>query len=423
MTRSPAAAPPSEPVVLAGAQPAHRTSYVWLAGPGLIALAVLLWFAWFRGAPRSGASDAASAPADTVTLSPSAARSSGIVVQTPQWIERVDRIDASGIIALNERRTARPGAIVEGVILDVNAQTGDRVASGAVLATIHSHVVHDAWAAYFKGVAERRRFENEVRYARAAEERAARLLADKALSPQEVDRARSDRIAAEQGLTAARAEETRASQELEHYGIVARETGHPEQEDIVSVRAPFAGALIERQVSPGSAVTPGTPLFVVSDLSLVWVTAEVDEAQVARIVPGLPVEVDVTAYPGEVFRGTLASVGDMVNPSTRRVTIRCEVPNADGRLKAQMFARVTLKASTPRHVLVISARAIQTMEGQTIVFVRDSLGRFQRRPIVIGSTVGGLAEIVSGADEDDEIATAGAFLIKSELLQPQVQEP
>ena len=423
MTRPPAAAPPSDQVVLDSAQPAPRISYIWLAGPGLAALAMLLWFGWFRGTAPSGPPDAAPAPTDTVALSPSAARSSGIDVQVPQWIERVDRVEAAGVVALNERRTARPGAIVEGVMLDVNAQAGDRVASGAVLATIHSHVVHDAWAAYFKGAAERRRFENEVRYARAAEERASRLLADKALSPQEVDRARSDRIAAEQGLTAARAEEMRASQELEHYGIVARETGNPEQEDIVPVRAPFAGALIERQVSPGSAVTPGTPLFVVSDLSLVWVTAEVDEAQVGRIAPGLPVEVEVTAYPGEVFRGTLASVGDVVNPATRRVTIRCEVPNPDGRLKAQMFARVTLTSSTPRRVLVIPARAIQAMEGQTIVFVRDSMGRFQRRPIVVGPTVNGLAEIVSGADEDDEIATAGAFLIKSELLQPQVQEP
>ena len=423
MTRPPAATQPSEPLAPPSAPPAPRTSYLWLAGPGLAALAGLLWFGWFHDTAPSGAPDAAPTSTDTVTLSPSAARRSGIDVQAPQWIERVDRIEASGIVALNERRTARPGAIVDGIILDVNAQAGDRVASGAVLATIHSHVVHDAWAAYFKGVAERRRSENEVRYARAAEERAARLLADKALSPQEVDRARSDRISAEQGLTAARAEEMRASQELEHYGIVARETGNPEQEDIVPVRAPFAGALIERQVSPGSAVTPGTPLFVLSDLSLVWVTAEVDEAQVGRIAPALPVEVEVSAYPGDVFRGTLASVGDVVNPATRRVTIRCEVPNPDGRLKAQMFARVTLKASTPRRVLVIPARAIQTMEGQTIVFVRDSTGRFLRRPIVVGPTVSGLAEIVSGADEDDEIATAGAFLIKSELLQPQVQEP
>ena len=59
------------------------------------------------------------------------------------------------------------------------------------------------------------------------------------------------------------------------------------------------------------------------------------------------------------------------------------------------------------------------MEGQTVVFARDAQGRFQRRPVIVGGTVGGLVEIISGADDDDVIATAGAFLIKSEMMKPQ----
>jgi cobalt-zinc-cadmium efflux system membrane fusion protein len=402
---------------------AGHTSRIWLVAPAAAALVLLAWLAWMRSSAGEGEMASAPAAADGVALSAAAEGASGIDVQTPQWIARVDRLEAAGVIALNERRTARPGAIAEGIVAEIRVQPGDRVAAGSVLATIHSHVVHDSWASYFKALADRRRYENELRYARAAEERAVRLLADKALSPQEVDRARSDRIAAEQQLTGARAEEMRATQELEHYGIEARESGNPQEEDVVPVRAPLAGALIERQVSPGSAVTPGTPLFVLSDLSTVWVTAEVDEALVGRIAPGLPVEVQVTAYAGEVFRGTIAGVGDVVNPATRRVTVRCEVPNGDGRLKPQMFARVTFTSNTPRRMLVIPARAIQEMEGQTVVFVRDSDNRFQRRPIVAGQTVNGLTEIVSGADDDDPIATAGAFLIKSEMLKPQIEEP
>jgi cobalt-zinc-cadmium efflux system membrane fusion protein len=242
------------------------------------------------------------------------------------------------------------------------------------------------------------------------------------LSPQEVDRARSDRIAAEEGLAAARADELRLTQELAHYGIVARPDGNPQEEDSVPVRSPLAGAVIERQVSPGTAVTAGTPLFVISDLSSVWITAEFDESHVASLAVGAPVEVQVTAYPGEVFRGTITGVGDVINPATRRVTIRCEVPNQDGRLKPQMFARVMLTSPTARRMLVIPERAVQEMEGQTVVFARDPRGRFQRRPIVVGATVGGLTEIIAGADDDDVIATAGAFLIKSELMKPQAEE-
>ncbi len=402
--------------------PVHRGSRLWLVGPGLIAVLLLAWFAWHRGA--APASEAATdLPAlDAVTLSSAAQKDSGIDSQVPTWIERVDRIEASGVVALNERRTARPGAIAEGVVSHIDVQPGDRVKAGTLLATIHSHAVHDAWAGYFKALSERRRYENEVRYAKVAEERATRLLADRALSPQEVDRARSDRIAAEQGLLAAQAEEVRGTQELAHYGIVARPEGNPQTEDDVPVRAPIAGAVIERQVSQGTAVTPGTPLFVLSDLTSVWVMAEVDEVHVGSLAVGLPVEVQVNAYPGDIFRGTITSVGDVINPATRRITIRCELANPDGRLKPQMFARVMLASEKPRRMLVIPERAVQEMEGQTVVFARDAQGRFQRRPVIIGATVSGLTEVVSGADDDDVIATAGAFLIKSEMMKPQSEE-
>jgi cobalt-zinc-cadmium efflux system membrane fusion protein len=402
--------------------PIYRGSPLWLVGPALVALLVIGWFAWSRGGTPAPETAADAPVTDAVTLSRAAQKSSGIDSQTPKWIERVDRIEAAGVVTLNERRTVRPGAIAEGVVSHVDVQPGDRVKAGALLATIHSHAVHDAWAGYFKALSERRRYENEVRYARTAEERAARLLADKALSPQEVDRARSDRIAAEQGLLAAQAEEVRGTQELAHYGIVARPEGNPQVEDDVPVRAPIAGAVIERQVSQGTAVTPGTPLFVLTDLSSVWVTAEIDEAQVASLAVGLPIEVHVNAYPGDVFRGTITGVGDVINPATRRITIRCEVPNPDGRLKPQMFARVMLTSEKPRRMLVIPERAVQEMEGQTVVFARDAQGRFQRRPVIVGATLRGLTEIVSGADDDDVIATAGAFLIKSEMMKPQSEE-
>jgi cobalt-zinc-cadmium efflux system membrane fusion protein len=296
------------------------------------------------------------------------------------------------------------------------------VGAGAVVARLHSHVVHDAWASYFKALAERQRTEAEVAYAKTAEGRAAALVTSKALSPQELERARADVNAATQAVNAARAEVTRAEQELAHYGITATPDADPTRHEDVPIVSPFGGTVVERLATEGTAVTPGTPLLVVSDLSRVWVTAEIDEALVGRVVAGRPVTVHAAAYPGESFAGTLAAVGDVVNPETRRVTLRIELPNPGRRLKPQMLVTVAIAATAPRSVLVVPARALQTMDGESVVFVQNG-DEFTRRPVTIGATVDGQVEIVRGLAAGDRVATAGAFLLKSALSAPAPEEP
>jgi cobalt-zinc-cadmium efflux system membrane fusion protein len=185
------------------------------------------------------------------------------------------------------------------------------------------------------------------------------------------------------------------------------------------VSAPFAGVVIERLVSPGTAVTPGTPLLVVSDLSTVWVNAEVDEAHLAALAPGRPAEIAVAAYPGERFSGTVEAVGDVINPNTRRVTVRIAVPNPERRLKPQMFATVALGAAAPRRILVVPSRAVQQVEGETVVFVRSGEGTYQKRGVVLGAEADGLVEVARGVDEGEAVVTAGAFLLKSALAAPE----
>jgi membrane fusion protein, heavy metal efflux system len=176
--------------------------------------------------------------------------------------------------------------------------------------------------------------------------------------------------------------------------------------------------VIERLATEGSAVTPGTPLLVVSDLSRVWVTAEIDEALVGRVVTGRPVTVTAAAYPGESFPGTLAAIGDVVDPDTRRVTLRIELANPGRRLKPQMLVTVSVAATAPRSVLVVPARALQTMDGESVVFIRSGADQFVRRAVTTGATVNGAVEIVRGLAAGDVVATSGAFLLKSALAAP-----
>jgi cobalt-zinc-cadmium efflux system membrane fusion protein len=384
---------------------------------GAAVLAVPL-VAGLRAALRAPAAEesAATTDSDTVTLAPGARATAGISVEPARTLMRAERLEAPAVLALDERRTARLGSLVEGVVVESEVQVGDRVAPGAALAQLHSHVVHDLWAEYRKAVAERRQAETELAFAGQGEERARRLYADDAISLRELQRAETDRSAAEEHLDIARTEVRRAEEALQHLGITNQDDPSGESGEYVPVRSPIGGVVLEKQVTQGSAVTPGERLFVVSDLSSLWAIAEVDETRLSLVRAGEPATVRVSAYPGEAFEGTVSFVGDVVNPRTRRITVRCQLPNPDGRLKPEMFAAVSLGTSEPAPVLVVPQAAIQEIQGRPLVFVLTPEGSFVRRDVQTGSEADGLVEVRAGLAEGEQVATSGSFLLKSQLL-------
>jgi cobalt-zinc-cadmium efflux system membrane fusion protein len=352
-----------------------------------------------------------------VTLDETAQRRADISVAVVQMTPRVEQTAAPGVIALDERRTTRIGSLVEGLLLETDADVGDRVAAGQILATMHSTVVHEAWAAYRKAIADRRRLDTEMAYAAAAHERARRLYADKAVSLQEVQRADANRVSAEESLDIGRTEVRRSEEELQHLGITNADDPTGESGEQIPVKTPAAGVVLERLVTPGTAVTPGTPLYVVSDLSMLWALIEIDESLLSHVHVGQPVQVRVAAYPQVAFDGVVALIGDMVNSKTRRVTVRCTVKNADGRLKPQMYATAFIREGVPREVLTVPSQAIQTIEGRPTVFVAEPGGRFRPRAIETGRTFDTDVEVRTGLRAGEHIAVTGSFVLKSELLK------
>jgi RND family efflux transporter MFP subunit len=147
------------------------------------------------------------------------------------------------------------------------------------------------------------------------------------------------------------------------------------------------------------------------------VLAEVDEAFVGRVQLGRNVRVHVAAYPGEAFSGTVNYIGETINPKTRRVTVRCQVPNTDGRLKPEMYANVEIGEGDPHELVAVPTGAVQTMHGQSSVFVAEADGRFRARVVDIGSERDGLVEVRTGLRAGERVVTSGAFVLKSELLK------
>lgn len=398
-------------------------SRIALAGIAAVAaLAATIAVVRWRSQPAPLQTPPVAAAPDTVRLAPEQRAAAGIVVEEARAERRTEHLEAPGVLALDESLTARIGAIVEAKVLSVFVQVGDRVQPGQVLAELHSPMIHESWAAYRKALAERKRATAELTYAVEADERARRLFADKAVSLQEVQRTQVDRDLAVQALDMANTEVRRSEEVLQHLGITSGDDPRGESGEQIPVRSPIGGAVLERLVTEGTAVTAGAPLFVVSDLSTLWALAEVNETALPLLRVGSPVTVRVAAYPGESFPGTIVFVGDTLDPTTRRVTVRCSVPNPEGRLKPNMFATITFETRTPRQTVTVPADAVQDLHGTSVVFVTTDGGTFTSRPVTTGPETDGRVEISSGLAAGERLAVAGSFLLKSELLKSAAPE-
>jgi cobalt-zinc-cadmium efflux system membrane fusion protein len=131
---------------------------------------------------------------------------------------------------------------------------------------------------------------------------------------------------------------------------------------------------------------------------------------------GQDAEVSVPAYPGEVFKGRISYISDILNEETRTISVRTEVGNPEAKLKPGMFADVTLDVAEEARALVVPQEAILDDAGESIVFV-PAVGGFEPRVVKIGLRDNGWVQILEGLREGEEVVTAGGFQLKSKLLE------
>lgn len=369
--------------------------------------------------PQAAKSAAESKDANLLQLSPEASRYARLVEETAGEQMLAVPLRVTGRIAVNEERTAHVGAFHEGRIENVYVQLGDAVRAGQPLAQMHTHEVHDARADYDKARAELAMKERQVALSQATFERAERLYRAKALAYREVEEAESALHAARQEVRRAQAEVERAIGHLEHLGL--SETGGS-YDDRVRINAPIAGIVIKREVTPGTAVTPGSHAFTIANLTSLWVIAEVGEAHLASLRRGAPVSLEVAAYPGATFTGKIERLGEQLNPQTRTLEVRCLVDNRAGRLKPEMYATININLGERRAVLMVSEAALQEIDGQTVVFVARGEAQYEKRLVTVGRRDGALREIQSGLQAGERVVTEGSFLLKSEFLKSRFAE-
>ncbi len=189
-------------------------------------------------------------------------------------------------------------------------------------------------------------------------------------------------------------------------------TGKPMRR--VSYYAPISGIVSRIDVHEGAAVNAGTPILEVTDLSRIWVTAEVVENQAAWIAPGARVDISVDSLPGETFEGRVDYLYPRVNAVTRTQPVRIVLANPGLRLKPGMFAKVTLHGGQGEEAVLVPTEAVITTGTRSIVLVAGEAGHFQPVVVKTGMESNGQTAILQGLRGGEQVVTSGQFLIESE---------
>lgn len=197
------------------------------------------------------------------------------------------------------------------------------------------------------------------------------------------------------------------SDEIEHLG-------HSRQANRqMIIRAQFGGTVTEKLAVAGAYVMAGEKLFGVTDLSTVWLYADVYERDIASVAVGQEVAVTTPAYPGQTFSGMISFISPIIDDATRTTKVRVELSNPDGKLKPNMFATAAIKAPLSETV-VIPASSLLDTGTRKVVFVAQDESTFVKRDIVTGQESNGLIQVLSGLNPGDTVVTQAAFLIDSQ---------
>jgi cobalt-zinc-cadmium efflux system membrane fusion protein len=350
-----------------------------------------------------------------ITLSAEESSRVGLVVQPVVRSDFRTHRDFPAIVQPNQRNMAEITALVRGRVVEVYGELGQEVKANAPLAILYSSDLGLAQSAYLKAKAK-------LHVAEQAFNRAQFLLQEQVIGEAELQRRQAE-------LLSSQAEANESHDRLKLLGMNDEEFRRLESSrkirSVVPIVAPFAGRIIGRKLTRGEVVETTDNLFVIADLSEVWVLANIPEKDISFVHSihasgGSQAEVRINAYPKEVFKGTIAYVGDVLDPVTRTMQIRLELPNLDGRLKPEMFATIRLFSETQPDQLAVPEAALQRDQGRTFVFVQRSPNEYELRDVHVGESNGTVTAILGGLNEGEPVVTHGAFVLKSELLKKPV---
>jgi cobalt-zinc-cadmium efflux system membrane fusion protein len=321
-----------------------------------------------------------------------------VVTIEPTTLKRTLRL--TGAVAYNAFNTTPVITQVGGPVSRILVVPGQHVKAGEPMLDVSSPDFSQLLDSYLKAADSFRLAEKF--YARAQD-----LFQHHAIAERDLEQAESDRNHAQADLNA-------AEQGMKILGIKNPEDlAKTPSSALIPVLAPISGEVVERLVSPGQVVQAGqTQAFTISDLSTVWVLANVYQADLAYVHSGDDVVVETDAYP-DSFHGRISYVSPALDPGTRTLQARIVVDNPGEKLKRDMYCTVTVTAGVLSNVVALpNASVLRDDNNQPFVYVATGQNQFGRRDVDLGESQNGQTQILKGISVGERVVGDGSLFLQ-----------
>lgn len=359
-------------------------------------------------------------------LSKEAIRNGGVKIEPAELRSLRTTLTATGVVAPDQSRVAHIRPIARGLVEKVHVQLGAYVSAGDVIIEYDNIELGLAIGEYLSALAALDSSHTDLEVKRTILERSEEMLKVGATARTTHDIRQAEFRNAEAKVNSAQAIVAKIEEQIHRFGTsdadLAKLAGKQgaqahRTESHSTLRAPFSGVITTYDVAEGELVEPSDELVTITDLSTVWVMADVYEKDLGQVRVGQMAAVRVVSYPSEIFHGRITYISDVIESATRTAKVRCVVRNRVPRLRLEMFATIEIPTSGAEQMLAVPSAAIQQMSDRPVVFVQRSETEFEKRDVDTGVVDRGWVEIKSGVDAGDRVVTSGSFYLKSALLR------
>jgi cobalt-zinc-cadmium efflux system membrane fusion protein len=325
-----------------------------------------------------------------------------------------------GKIAVDEDRSTPIFSPYAGRVLKLFVKPGDTVTVGQPLFTVQAADMVQAQNDFISAATALNKARSAQNLAEIIDKRQRLLYEGKAVPLKEVQNARAALDAAENDVRSAEVALEATRNRLRILGKTDQEITDFQEKGTIDpatlITAPIAGTIVQRKVGPGQYVGSGStdPVFIIGDLSTVWVVAFIRETEAPMVHVGQAIYFTVLAYPDRSFPANISYVAAALDPTTRRLLVRATVNNSAGLLKPEMFASVKIltgegdkAVAVPRDAIIYEGEAARVW----VVRDKDSDKAIELRRIKVGLTNGNMVEVVKGLAPGDRVVTKGSLFI------------